>query len=87
MNTEKIRPIPGARDFRDWLQRSLILLRLRPSAVSLEVGGSINLVANFLRQEDRDIHLSTAAKLQGAVAAHAAKRGVALPEFKARADG
>ena len=79
MNTTTSRPrTPTPNTFRAWLSDALLTLELRPAAVSRAVSSSPNVVGVFLREKDRDITLSLAAKIERYVLGVAVGQGATL---------
>jgi hypothetical protein len=72
---------PTPYTFRAWLQEALLVIDTSPTTLAKAINkSSPNAVGTFLRDKDRDITLSTAAKIERMVVKIASVQGKALPK-------
>jgi hypothetical protein len=73
--------LASPQDFRKWLARCIVVLETDPVKVSRRADLGVNTTGSFLR-EDRDIRLSVAIKLHGAVCSMALENEKQLPPLR-----
>lgn len=71
--------IPDSPAFRDWLISALDALDLRAGTVSRQAGVPPNAVKKFVDGVNREIHLSSAARVADFVVRKSIEAGVTLP--------
>ena len=73
---------PTPYTFRAWLREALLVIDTSPATLAKAINkSSPNAVGTFLRDKDRDITLSTAAKIERMVVKIASEQGKTLPKF------